>query len=55
MARKGSVLFVFLWKGGVAARHDPGPLTRWPYCLTQTLLVVSGGKRYLGARGGGVL
>lgn len=46
--------FCFPLEGGVAARHDPGPLTRWPYCLTPTLMVVLGRKRYLGASSGGV-
>lgn len=54
MWQKRFSAFCFPLEGGVAARHDPGPLTRWPYCLTQTLVVVLGRKRYLGASGGGV-
>lgn len=54
MWQKRFSAFCFPLEGGVAARHDPGPLTRWPYCLTQTLMVVLGRKRYLGASSGGV-
>lgn len=54
MWQKRFSAFCFPLEGGVAARHDPGPLTRWPYCLTQTLMVVLGRKTYLGASSGGV-
>lgn len=54
MAAKVQCFLFSFGRGGVAARHDPGPLTPWPYCLTQTLVLVLGRKRYLGASGGGV-
>lgn len=54
MWQKRFSAFCFPLEGGAAARHDPEPLTRWPCCVAQTLVVVLGRKRYLGASGGGV-
>lgn len=49
MWQKRFSAFCFPLERGVAAGHNPGAQTFWPYCLTQTVIVKLGRKRYVGA------
>lgn len=49
MWQKRFSAFCFPLERGVAAGHNPGSPTLWPYCLTQTVIVKLGRKRYVGA------
>lgn len=54
MAEKVQCFLFSFGRGELLRDTTLGPPTLWPYCLTQTLIVELGRKRYSGASGGGI-